>query len=155
MKKRIKGEQLFVFAGDDYTPLGASTDCALHVECSTIEVCAKVSRQRRTRNGLYRWAISCSRFSSFSTPFDKVGQPIKIVFSLNKGDIGELGIDTTLLSPNSKASIRGEAIVVEVVNEGSVGALAAYRLSVQGDGHLTAWIDDGYGFPYAFPIIFS
>lgn len=155
MKKRIRGGQLFVFAGDEYTPLGASADCSLSAECERVEVCTRIAHQRRSRAGKMRWAISCQGFSAFGAQSSQVGQPIRVVFSLIKKELIEAGVNLPSISPHGEVSVRGAGIITEVAFGGSVGGVATYKLNIQGDGYLEAWVDDGYGFPYVFPLIFS
>lgn len=155
MKKRIRGEQLFVFAGDDYTPLGASTDCALHVECSTIEVCAKVSRQRRFRRGKIGWGIDCSGFYILSALPIRVGQPIAIAMSVLGAGRVLGGVDLETLAPNGMATLKGEAIITSLEVAGSKGGFTTYRASFQGSGEVTVEVKDVKGFPYVFPLIFA
>lgn len=155
MKKIIRGEQLFVFAGEDYAPLGASTDCALHVECSTIEVCSTVSRQRRYRRGKISWSIDCSGFYMLSAVPVRVEQPIAIAMSVL--GVGRVlgGVDLETLAPNGMATLKGEAIITGLEVAGSKGGFTTYRASFQGSGEVAVEVKDVKGFPYVFPLIFA
>lgn len=155
MKKRIRGEQLFVFAGDDYAPLGASTDCAFYAESSPVEVCSRRHRARRYRSGKVSWRMTCSGFYTFGRARLDVGQPISVAMSVLGKERVLDGVDYDTLAPNGQATLKGTAIITECEVAGSRGGVTTYRITFQGTGDVTVEVKDVKGFPYSFPLIFA
>lgn len=154
-KKIIKGEQLFVFAGENHTPIGASTDCDMSLECATVEVCPKVPRFRRYRKGKISWGLDCSGFYYFSNAALYVGQPIEVAMSVLQRELISEGVGDNILTPFGEAMLKGAAIITDVEFSGSVGGIATYRISFQGSGEVMVYTNNAEGFPYAFPLNFT
>lgn len=155
VKKNIRGEQLLVFAGENYTPVGASTDCGISFECTTVEVCAKAPRFRRYRKGKISWSVGCSGFYFFSSKILSVGQPIKLALAVLQRELINEGVGDNILTQAGEAMLKGEAIITDVEVAGSVGGIATYRISFQGSGEVIVHAKDDKGFPYVFPLIFT
>lgn len=153
--KRVKGEQLYVFAGDNLAPIGASTDCSLSVKADVVEVSARGrGRWRRFRSGKISWSIDCSGFFYFTPSILAIGQPINIAISVLKRELVDKGVAPNTLATDGEATIHGTAIITDINVNGSNGSLATYRVSFQGSGELLAYANDDEGFPYSIPLIF-
>jgi predicted secreted protein len=160
-KKRVRGEQLYMFLGDDYKPVGCSTDCSLSASVDTIEVSAS-GEWRNFRAGKKTWSIDCSGFyvRESTTPVNAlrgvlaIGATVRVVMTALARELAEAGIDTDNLSPDGTHTIVGDAVITNCRYAGKRGELATYAISFLGSGALLPVGREFQGFPYALPIVF-
>lgn len=154
--KRVRGEQLYVFFGDNYTPLICSTDCSLFLSTELVER-ASNNGWRRWRSGRKEWRIECSGFyvnsdvlpTNLPQSIDLLGKNVEIAMSVLPSELSKVGGDVAKLSPVSDHTIRGVALVKDCQYVGTRGGIATYFISLQGDGGLFLM---SAGLPYPLPI---
>ena len=143
--KRIRGEQLYAFMGEDLTPVGASTDCSLSMSAETIEVSTRgQGRWRRFRPGKKIWSINASGFyyeqigvpSSLLQGAQYIGENVKVAFSVLGKELAAAGFKLEAIAPDKRMTLVGEAVITACEYNGSVGGLATYSISFQGSGNL-------------------
>ena len=144
-KKRVRGEQLYMFLGDDYKPVGCSTDCSLSASVDTIEVSAS-GEWRNFRAGKKTWSMDCSGFyfddltlpTNFLQGAKAVGTTVRVAMTVLASELTSAGIDIANLSPDGTHTIVGDAIITSSNYDGPRGGLATYAISFQGTGELKA-----------------
>lgn len=155
---RIRGEQLYLFSGEltgDLRPIALSTDCALRIESSSVEVARQHSAVRQYRKGLSAWAIDCSNLISeenFLRQMLTIGQPILIAITLLQREAVEAGIDISGVVPDKMLTLVGRGLVIAIAANGPKGQMAATRITFQGSGEIGALVERN-GFPYVLPIV--
>lgn len=155
---RIRGEQLYLFSGEltgDLRPIALSTDCALRIESSSVEVARQHSAVRQYRKGLSAWAIDCSNLTSledFPQSLLTIGQPIIIGITLLQREVVAAGIDISVIAPDKMLTLVGTSIVISASIRGSKGRIAVSQITFQGSGEIGALVEMG-GFPYVLPIV--
>ena len=156
MKKRIRGQQLYIFTGalDSLTPIGCSTDCSLELTTDTVAG-ARRGNARRQRAGLKSWGVSCLIFIEGAdlSPFKIIGQPITVALSVLREQLVEAGVQPLTLSPDETITLVGRAIVTNLRYKGSRSSLATAEIVFTGSGALGE-LRKQNGFTYVFPIDF-
>lgn len=141
--KRVRGEQLYMFLGADYKPVGCSTDCALNASVDTIEV-ASSGAWRNFRPGKKTWSMDCSGFylddptlpTNFLQGIKQVGTTVRVAMTVLASELSAAGLDIANLSPDTTHTIVGDAIITNCNYDGDRGGLATYSISFQGTGEL-------------------
>lgn len=144
-KKRVRGEQLYMFLGADYKPVGCSTNCSLSASVDTIEVSAS-GEWRNFRAGKKTWSMDCSGFyfddltlpTNFLQGAKTVGATVRVAMTVLASELISAGIDIANLSPDGTHTIVGDAIINSSNYDGPREGLATYAISFQGTGELKA-----------------
>lgn len=142
-KKRVRGEQLYMFLGDDYKPVGCSTDCSLSASVDTIEVSAS-GEWRNFRAGKKTWSMDCSGFyfddltlpTNFLQGAKAVGATVRVAMTVLASELTSTGIDIANLSPDVTHTIVGDAIITSSNYDGPRGGLATYAITFQVTGEI-------------------
>ncbi len=142
--KRVRGEQLYMFMGDNFTPVGCSTDCSLNASVDTIEVSAD-GAWRCFRAGKKSWSMDCSGFyledSTLPTNFlqgvKAVGTTVRVAMTVLASELVAAGLDITTLTPDASHTIVGDAIITDCDYDGQRSGLATYSIAFQGSGELS------------------
>lgn len=143
-KKRVRGEQLYMFLGADYKPVGCSTDCSLSASVDTIEVSAS-GEWRNFRAGKKTWSMDCSGFyfddltlpTNFLQGAKAVGATVRVAMTVLASELVAAGLDITTLTPDASHTIVGDAIIIDCNYDGQRSGLATYSIAFQGSGELS------------------